>query len=335
MRRFIVSTLFILLAGVPAAAQLGNSVRGKVRNEAGKPMAQVLVTLTTGTGTPVDQAVTTNEGDFHFAGLADTSYGISINQPDHEPAFEPVNFANRASETQPGESQTVFITLAAKVSAIPPPGTLFVQNVPEPARAAFERGAALSKQGKSGEAIAAYREATGVFERYFDARFALGYELLKVGRIDDAIGELDAARQINEKDDRVYACFGEALSRQKKFAVAAAAYLQASRMRPGEPRYLLLRATALIDHVAQMDARPASNAAERKQLLDAADENLTHAYAASQQRLAVVHLQRARLYERQGNRKAAADALEVYLKQMPGAPNAAAIRESIKKLRAA
>jgi TolA-binding protein len=334
-RAIVPSVIFLLLACLPAAAQTGNSIRGKVRNDAGKAMVQVIVTLTTGTGTPIDQTVTNNEGDFFFGSLVDTSYAVSISQPDYEPVMESVHFSYQGSGNQPGEMQTVFITLTPKSNAIPAPSAVFVQNVPHPARAAYDRAADHSKLNRPDEAIAAYKEAIGAFPQYYDARFALGCELLKAGRVDDAIAELDAANKINPKDDRVYAAFGQALSQQKKFAVAAAAYREAASRRPDEPRYLLMRATALIDHVAWMDSTPSPNAAERKQLLDAAEADLAKAYAASRQKLATVHLQRARLYERQGNRKAAADSLESYLKQTPGAPNAAAIRESIKKLRAA
>jgi tetratricopeptide (TPR) repeat protein len=335
-RAAIFSLLFVVsILTVSASAQTGNAIRGKVRNEAGKAMPQIHVTLTTGTGTPVDQTVTNNEGDFHFGSLVDSSYGVSINQPDYEPVFESVGFSYQASQEQPGETQTVFITLVSKVSAIPPASIIFAQTVPQPARAAYDRGAALTKQSKSEEAIAAYKEAIGAFPQYYDAHFALGYELLKAGRTDDSIAELEAARQINDKDDRVYAAFGQALSQQKKFATAAAVYLMAAQIRPTEPRYLLMRATALIDQVAQMDAKSATNTAERTQFLDSAAADLTQAYTISGQKLAAVHIQRARLYERKGDRKAAADALEAYLKQTPGAPNAAAIRDSIKKLRAA
>jgi tetratricopeptide (TPR) repeat protein len=338
-RRAIIFSFFfaalVCASALPASAQVGNSIRGKVRNEAGRAMSQILVNLTTGTGTPVDQTVTNNEGDFFFGSLTDTSYGVSISQPDYEPYFESVSFSYQSSENQPGESHTVFITLTSKASVIPPPSFIFAQNVPPAARAAHDRGAALSKESKSAEAVAAYKEAIAAFPQYYDAHFALGYELLKLGRIDDSIAELEAARQINDKDDRVYACFGQALSQQKKFATAAAVYLMASQMRPKEPRYLLMRATALIDQVALMDTTPSPNAAERKQFLDAAAADLDQAYATSNQKLAAVHIQRARMHERLGNKKGAADSLETYLKQSPGAPNAAAIRESIKKLRAA
>ena len=50
-------------------------------------------------------------------------------------------------------------------------------------------------------------------------------------------------------------------------------------------------------------------------------------------RLAAAPPASARMYERSGDRARAADELEAYLKQNPSATNAAAIRDSIAKLR--
>ena len=94
-----------------------------------------------------------------------------------------------------------------------------------------------------------------------------------------------------------------------------------------------MRATVLVDQATLLDPSKPESAEARRTLLEAAGRDLDRAFATSGGTLAAVHLQRARMYERAGERGRAADELEAYLKQNPGAANAAAIRESIAKLR--
>ena len=64
-----------------------------------------------------------------------------------------------------------------------------------------------------------------------------------------------------------------------------------------------------------------------------AETILARAHQVSGKKLAAVHLQLARLYEKRGDRNRAAGELEQYLKS-PEAKNSAAIRDAIRKLRA-
>jgi tetratricopeptide (TPR) repeat protein len=68
--------------------------------------------------------------------------------------------------------------------------------------------------------------------------------------------------------------------------------------------------------------------------LEEAESELKDADRISERKLDLVHIQLARLYEKRGERRRAADELERYLRQNPNAENAAAIREAVKKLRA-
>ena len=65
-----------------------------------------------------------------------------------------------------------------------------------------------------------------------------------------------------------------------------------------------------------------------------AEQALVRAEKVGGKKLAEVHLQRARLYEKRGDRARAANELESYLRNSPNVKNAAAIRDAIKTLRA-
>lgn len=327
------AALCLLFASAAALAQQGHTVRGKVRDAAGNPVARVIVDLQTGNGTPIGQTVTNNEGDFYFTDLFETGYTVSVNSPDYQPASEAVHFGRPVDANTPGETRAVELTLSPRPGArAPRPGRVRVaQDVPPGALAAFERGSKLSAANQGAEAAAAFREAVRLFPDYFDAHFALGSELERAGDLDGAVASFERARQINPKDDAVYVSFGGVMMRQRKYAVAAAVYAEAARLNPREPLHLLLRGSALVELALGLDpARP-----ERRRTLDEAEAALLRAVELSGGRLAPAHQQLARVYERRGEPARAADELEKYLRANPGAKNAAAVRAAVKTLRAA
>lgn len=331
-----VLTAVVALAATSSVLAQGHTIRGKVRTAAGMNMPQVTVSLESGNGGGMlNQAVTNNEGDFLFSGLTDTSYILTAIAPDYNPGSEQVQFVRSVGPNDPGEMRTVEITMAPKVTRPNSPGHVFAQDVPKPAQNSYDSALKLSKQGKRDEAIAALQEAVRLFPDYFNARFALGNELMKAGKYSDAIVHLDQARRVNPRDDRTYELFGIVLMQQKKFGVAAAVFGEAARLNGLDPQYPLMRGIALIEHVSAMTPKAdKSDTAERNEILSDAQKSLSKAYELSNRKLSVVHLQLARVYERQGARSRAADELEQYLRENQNVQNAGAIREGIKKLRA-
>jgi len=340
-RLFFMLFLTLVFCNISDAEILaqGSVIRGKVRNSSGQVMARVTVDLQTGNGSTINQTVTNNEGDFAFSGLTDTAYIIVISIPDYNPFSERVEFYRQTGADMPGETRTVEITIAQRSAdkTSTNPSLLrpaFAQNVPQSARELFDRGMKFVKENKGEESIAAFREAVKVFPDYFDARFAMANELIKLDRLSEAIAELEKARTINPKDDRVYQSFGVVLVKQRKYAVAAAVLGEASKLNPADPQILLMRGSALIDHAQTIDPSVSKEyAAERDGVFEMAESDLRKAYDMSGRKLVAVHLQLARLYEKRGDRARAASELESYLKLSPEAKSADAIREAIKKLR--
>lgn len=325
----------LLLNAINAGAQPGHSIRGKVHNARGVYLSQISVDLQNGTGSLISQTVTNNEGDFYFSELVGSSYLVIISSPDYVAASERVDFVRKVGAGEPGETRALDITLQPKTATrATAPGTTFVQDVPPAARSALVRALQLSKQGKAQLALALLREALKIFPDYFDARFALGNEMLKANQLDEAITQLEQARRINPKDGRVYETFGLVLMRQRKYAVAAAVFGEAARLNPLDPQPPLLRAISLIEYAALLN--PKADRAleqERRDVFIEAESNLTKAFELSGRRLPGVYLQRARIYEKRGERARAAAELEHYLQESPDAANADAIRQAIRQLR--
>lgn len=332
-KKCFIPVFIVMLACCGSAFAQGHTIRGKVRNATGVNVGRTTVTLERN-GAMINQTVTNNEGDFTFAGLTETSYTVVIAAIDHNPVSESVEFFRGASADQPGELRTVEIILTPKESLRPPrAGINFVQDVPPAALAAFMAGIKLTRENRIDEAIASYQNAIKIFPTYFNAHLTLGNELARQGKLQEAITSLEAARLVNPKDDRVYDLFGRVMMKQRKYAVAARIYAEAARLNPAEPQYQLARATALVEQATTIDQTKSATAAEERLFALTEAENTLTQLSRQDKKLADVHLQLARVYERKGERARAAGELEQYLRKAPNAKNAEAIRGAIKSLK--
>ncbi len=324
----------VLLAWFASATYAqGHTIRGKIRNSLGTNVGRVSVTLEKN-GVLIDQTLSSNEGDFAFTALTETSYTVVASAPDYNPASEHVDFVRATSSDQPGETRTVEITLVAKGGVRPPrAGLSFVQDVPKAARTVFETGIKAARDNRLPEAVAAYENAIGIFPDYFDAHLVLASEFAKQGKFQEAIRHLDEARRVNPKDDRVFDLFARVMMQQRKYAVAARIYAEAARLNPVDSTYLLAQGTALVEQASSIDSSQSKAAAEERNFtFSEAEKVLTEALRLNR-KLADAHLQLARVYERRGERPRAAEELEQYLKKATNVKNADAIRQAIKTLR--
>lgn len=336
----MLALLFLSIAFSTAGAQQQEqSIRGKVHSSTGVNSAWIIVRLLTSSSEPVMLAVTNNAGEFLFSGLKETGYLIVVAAPGYQTATEKINLKGRASSVSADGVRTLEIVLRpdsrAATAATSQPA--FTQNVPKAAQDAFERAMRMGKAGRKQVANTMLQEALRIYPDYFDAHFALGNEFMKAGRIADAIIELEEASRINPRDDRVYQTFGALLLKQGKYEVAAAVFAEASRLNPAEPLHPLMRAQALIDYASAIDAQSSESAVVvvvRNDALNEAERNLVLANDKSDNRLAAtVHFQRARLYQKRGERERAADELDQYLLANPTVKNAVEVREVIRRLR--
>ena len=317
----------VLISGAAALAQ-SNTLRGKVRATNGVTVNNAIVELRIGGSGMIAQTVTRNDGDFAFSGLATGEYEVAVTIAGYEPAVQMARFTQSARMDFSEVINMEILIRAKKENVLAAPGTNFAQDVPKPARLAYERAAARLREGKPEEAVAALREAIANFNDYFDAHFALGRELFREGKDDEALEALERARQINDRQDAVYHMFGLVMMKQGKYAVAEFAFREATRLNANSVWSRFYHGQALIElAVRSNDER------QRNTDLSAAEKELDVAWERSEKRLPEVYLQRARIHERRGQKEAAATNLERYLKAVPEAKNGATIRAAIAKLR--
>jgi tetratricopeptide (TPR) repeat protein len=333
---FVDTAVCVLLLASVAGGQsvAGNTIVGKVRTQSGHPVSNVLVELQTGTGALVTQTFTTNEGDYAFSGLEGASFVLAVDDSNHQPFTERVELT-RSSATRPGEMVRIDIVLTPRSPASThASATVFRQDIPPSALEAYKRGVKLLAEHKGNEGIAALNEALRLMPNYFDAHFALGLELFHLGRLNDAIASLEKARAINPNDGRLYYTFGLVLGEQKKYALAARVLGEAWRLNPSNFSILVSRGTFLIEYALSVNSASTSGATERNATLGMARSDLLKALELSGGKTAAAHLQLARVYEKTGDPRKAADELEQYLRLSPDDKRAEAIRAAIKTLRA-
>ena len=333
LQRIILSSLITIAFSAVVHAQGGNTLQGRVVTPGGsQPNAPVKVTLTLN-GKRIYETFTDLSGRFSFPGIARGTYQLTA-EGDGQTFIETSVYAGVSAF---GRGQQLF-TQDIQLRPIPAKGpqarasvvSSFYQPVPKPARQAFERGLKLGADGNTAAALAQLHEAIRIFPSYFEAHLALGNHFLQAGLFDQAIAELDKAREVNPNDERLYQSFGLVLLQQKNYAMAVAIFAEASRLNSTNPVNVLMRATAQIHQASVTD--PATQSAERKALLRKAEQGLTEAYNLSGQKLTADHLTLALFYELKDEPARAADELEEYLRKAPKT-NPQAIQSEINRLR--
>jgi tetratricopeptide (TPR) repeat protein len=305
-------------------------IRGKVRATDGTPVNNAIVDLKIGGSAMISQTVTRNDGDFAFTSLVAGEYEVSVSAAGFDTGAQMVRFddTGRMNFAQVRTIEVMIRRTRSNNAAIGLPGTSFAQDVPREARASYEKAAAKLREGKSDEAVVFLREAIANFNDYFDAHFTLARELFRQGKDNDVLELLERARQINDRQDAVYQLFGMVMLKQQKFVVAEYAFSQAATINPTSAGAHFYRGVALIEVALR-----AADDKQRATALADAEKELNRAFDISDQRLPAVHFQRARIYEKRGDKQAAIRELEAYLRAEPDVKNAASIRALIGKLR--
>lgn len=330
----ICAFLCLFVAQSLAVAQNANVLQGKVITPGGtQPTSPVRVKLTFN-GRPIHETFSDLSGRFTFPGLARGTYQLTAEG-------DGINFETTAvyAEISAFGSAPQSFTQDIQLRPIirkptPQPGVInaFSQKIPEAAKQALELGTKLAEEGKTEAAVENMRKAIKIFPDYFDAHLQLGNTFLKTELFNEAIAELDLARNINPNDERTYQSFGVLMMKQKNFPVAVAVFAEAARLNPANPTNAVMRATALIHQAAHTD-ESAPSTEDRSHLLSRAELAIGQASSLSENKLKPDSMTLALFYELKGEPERAAAELDSYLKKNPQLKNPAPLQNEIKRLR--
>lgn len=325
--------LFLFLACF-SLASAQSVLSGKVITPSGtQPTTPVRVKLTFN-GRPINETFTDLSGRFSFPGVGHGTYQLTADGDginfDTTTVYAEIPAFGSAPQSFTQDIQ--LRPISHKPAAQPGVVNAFTQNVPEAAKQAFTLGVKLAEEGKTEAAVENIRQAIKIFPDYFDAHLQLGNMFLKAEQFNEAIAELDLARQVNPNDERCYQSFGLLLMKQRNFGMAVVIFAEATRLNPSNPMNAVMKATALI-HQAAVTSESAPATENRTYLLGRAEAALAQSANLSDNKLKPDTMTMALFYELKGEPEKAASELESYLKKTPQMKNSAAIQNEIKRLR--
>lgn len=245
-------TLLILISTGGYAQQLGTvggqgfSVFGRVYLPNGKPAPRgIKVYLEMPSG--LSRYIPTDDGgNYEFRGIDRGRYKIKAVNPDDpnqfsDPAESDSNraYANRVQidvflrlpmhdKKDDSKARTISVVEAA-------------QNVPKPARQAYEQGLKFQKENKSDKALASFNESLRIYPEYFQALTERGNVLMQQNKLAESEADFVRALQLNSQYAPALRGIGYCQIQQKKFAAAVSNLENAFVLDPSAPMTLMLR----------------------------------------------------------------------------------------------
>lgn len=303
--------------------QFGNTISGFVYGLQRQGINDVTVELLDDLSRTVARTRTSGAGRYFFSGIRAGRYQIRALPlgTDYEEQTQEVEIDNLQVQSSNGvrtigydnKQQDLFLKIRKdkKVSGVT--GTVFVQDVPQPAKAKFDEGISALNNQKHEEAIVHLQKAVDIFSDYFSALQRLGLEYIEVKRFDKAEQILSKAVKINSRDFRSWYGLAYAHYSLKHKDEAVTAATKAVELNSTSTDALMLYGVSL----------------KRVGEYQKAELNFKKADELSKGDLAEVHWQLALLY---GNNleqySAAAGQLELFLKKQPNSKD----KENILKL---
>lgn len=295
---------------------------GTVSDTTGRSVPNVRVLAIDENFQPIRTIFVDASGQFFVRGLSPGRYQFRVETtgtPYQE--YETGWIELQALRVRPGGSENYPLDIVLKFksnkSSEPRGETVFVQNVPENARALYERGAKSFHDGQIDAGVAALKQALDLFPNYFQALELLGKEQVKAGRYEEGIPVLLRAIRVNPRAAASHYALGVAYLKLNQLEASIASLKKAASFNPTNANTQMMLGLAF----RQQNQLVESEAAFKKAL------QLGGVAAAE------AHFYLAGIYEKQQRFAAAAAELELYLKDATEVTDADKVREMISGLK--
>lgn len=181
----------------------GFMIYGRVYLPDGVPAKRVKVILEMTNGLSRD-VLSNEEGDYEFRGIGGGRYRMkAVNPASPEQYSDPAEsdstraYSNRVNidvylrlplhgKKEGGKPETVNVAVAA-------------QDIPKPARQAYEQGLKLQKENQPDKALASFNRALELYPEYFQALAERGNLLMQHNQLAAALADFERALRINDK----------------------------------------------------------------------------------------------------------------------------------------
>jgi Flp pilus assembly protein TadD len=261
-------------------------------------------------------ATTDDSGRFVFSRVGVGSYSIVI---DREEDFESVTQFIDVEPNRTSQTYSVSIRLSDRSKPSVKPGVIDTKTASVPKRALelYERAVKLSAEKDHKGAIEQLRLAVAEHENYADAYNELGVQYMRINEIQKAADALDAALKIKPDAFEPLLNKGIALFRLARYGDAEASLRSAIGVKKDSAlaHYYLGRCLTSLER------------------FDDAERELNTAISLGDGEMNEAHRMLANLFISKGDDRRAVDELELYLRLVPKAPDAARLREVIRQLK--
>jgi len=267
-----------------------------------------------------------SSGSFAFTSLSPGNYTVVVNAgDDYEIAREGVTIDSDLRNRQgiPVNSgarrYTVMVTLQpkpanrAKASVV----SAALAEVPETARALYEKAMELSKAGDSSQAIDNLKAAISLYPKFPLALNELGVQYLKLGQALKAVEPLTSAVKLSPDAFTPKLNLGIALLESQQVAEAETQLREALKRNDSAPTAHMYLGITLIKLRSYQEA----------------EKELVRAIKLGGDQLGLAHRYLGGIYWGKSEYGRAADEFETYLRLMPNAQDADRVRRTIRELR--
>ncbi|MGA9773265.1 MAG: tetratricopeptide repeat protein [Blastocatellia bacterium] len=262
-----------------------------------------------------------DSGSFSFRRLRGGSYTVLVDAgSEFELASDTVDFIEGTRRRDdPGQTQTVQITLYARQAAARPVGTVDVASaaVPEEARNLYKDALDSAQAGESKKAIEQLNAAIKIYPGFMSALNELGVQHMRLKQYDRSENAFQEALKIAPQAFTPHLNYGILLMMKKDF-VKAATQLQRAAQIDGSSAAAHLNLGKAFVNLA---------------IYNKAEKELQQAIGIGGEESIEAHRYLAMAYIEMGESVRAVSALEKYLSLSPKAKDADKIREIIKQLR--
>ena len=290
-------------------------VFGRVSLPDGKPAARVKVKLDGSRGLTLETQ-TDDQGNYEFRGMGPGRYHMSatnLNAPEQysDPAI---------SDTTRAYSNRLQIDIYLRLPLHSnkeegKPGMLNVreatQNIPKPARQAYEQGIRYQKENQSDKALQSFNQALQTYPEYLQALTDRGNLFMQLNKLTEALADFEHALQINDKHSPALRGAGYCNIQQRKYEEAIG---QLEKSLLYEPKIALT-------HMLLGYANLSLNRYEQAKIL------LQQALKLGGDNVARARVYLAQVLAYEQNYKEAADEIRNYLRLRPDAADADYLRK--------
>lgn len=312
---------------VPAVWQSRNAIRGLVTDTKNRPLERLRVELKDEVEMTITQTYTDSLGRYAFYNLTIGTFIVKVNGNGVYAARSarvtliPARAGGGTSHLELLDFTLLTLDEARGKTQPVNQGVTFVQEVPEPARKAYEKAVNLLEQKKMEEGVETLKEALKLFTNYFLAWERLGVEYIRLEHYQAAHFALNQAVKINQSGhDSLYA-LGYAQFQLRQWHEAAQSLSNSLRLAPTSPNAAF--AHYYLGLSLLKEQKPGEAEVHLKQARTLGQNNIP----------AELHWHLAQLYSTAKRYREAADELEVFLKRAPSHAEAESIRNLIKQLR--